>query len=210
MNKRVMLVLVCLLGVMGSAMAKSYVFFLHNAFLESNGLNDKHPEYGRVEYKEILDAFSNNGYTVIADIRSNNTNVQQYARKVAMQIDTLIARGAKPENILVVGTSKGGYIAQYVSMYVANPGVSYVFIGACSAGNMSDDVNYCGNILSIHEKSDKGMGSCEALSKKSSLKVVRFKDIELHTGLKHGFLFRAMPEWLEPCIHWGKHEYDKM
>jgi len=34
--------------------SQEYVFFLHNSFLQEYGLEGIHPEYGRVEYQEII------------------------------------------------------------------------------------------------------------------------------------------------------------
>lgn len=34
--------------------------------------------------------------------------------------------------------------------------------------------------------------------------------MELQTGLKHGFLFKALPAWLEPTIAWGKQRYEEV
>jgi len=31
-----------------------------------------------------------------------------------------------------------------------------------------------------------------------------WKEIEVNTGLKHGFLFRPMKEWVAPTVAWGK------
>jgi hypothetical protein len=38
-----------------------------------------------------------------------------FAGKVKSQIDSLLHAAVRPEDITVAGTSKGGYIAQYVS-----------------------------------------------------------------------------------------------
>lgn len=38
----------------------------------------------------------------------------------------------------------------------------------------------------------------------SKSNVTKFKEIELTTGLKHGFLFKALPEWIKPTITWVK------
>src|SRR5579863_9730305 len=92
-----------------------YLFFLHNKFIESHGLMDKHPSYGRVEYQEILDHFKMDGFVVISEKRPAGLDEVVHARKVVGQVDSLLALGIKPANITVVGTSTGGYIAQYVS-----------------------------------------------------------------------------------------------
>ncbi len=187
----------------------NYIFFLHNRFLEEFELTDEHPEYGRVEYQRIIHAFEKEGFTVLSEIRPKNTNMKIYANRIVHQIDSLFKLGVEAKNITVIGTSKGGYIAQYVSTYLKNPEVNFVFIGCHQNTDMIDypEINYCGNILTIYEETDPFGVSAVARQQISKLKVTRFKEIELHTGLKHGFLFRPMDEWVVPCIHWAKRVY---
>lgn len=191
------------------AHAQHYVFFLHNKFIEENYLNDSHPEYGKAEYFQIVSAFKRRGLTVISEIRPRNTDAHDYAAKVVGQIDSLLQTGAKASHITVIGTSKGGYIAQFTSSLLKNPDVNYVFIGSCDEEDVTKipEINFSGNILSIYEKSD-GPHSCQNMKMKSSNVVGRFEEIELNTGLKHGFLFKAMPEWIDPSAKWAKGNYD--
>jgi len=59
-----------------------------------------------------------------------------------------------------------------------------------------------GEILSINEKSDVG---AELLSRQLRFKnsdLKSFKEIILNTGLEHGFLFRALDEWIMPTKEW--------
>lgn len=206
--KKLVLIL-CLVAIAPNIFAARYVFFLHNMYTELYPLSEAHPEYGKVEYYQILDAFKNEGFVVISEIRPKGTEGKVYARKVVRQVDSLLSKGVKPEEITVVGTSKGGYIAQYVSTYLKNDKVNFVFIGCCMADDAAGvtDINYCGSILSIYEKSDNTV-SCTAMKNKSTSKVVRFKEIVVNTGLRHGFLYKALPVWLEPTIKWAKQIYD--
>jgi predicted esterase YcpF (UPF0227 family) len=188
---------------------KDYLFFLHNRFLEVKGLDSAHPEYGKVEYKAIIESFEKSGFTVISEKRKSHTDMKDYARKVVGQIDSLLSLGVKPDHITVVGTSKGGYIAQYVSTFLENPEVNYVFIGAYQDLDPEElpEINFCGNILTIYEKTDHYGVSALERKKISKLKISHFKQIELNTSLKHGFLYKALPEWIEPTIAWGKRKY---
>lgn len=188
--------------------SEQYVFFLHNRYLQEYGLEGIHEEYGRVEYQEILSAFQKQNFTVISEVRTKNTNWREYALKVKNQVDSLLKKGVKPDHITVVGTSMGGYIAQAVSELLKNKNIKYVFIGCCSDEDIADPNSpvYYGKILSIHEKSDVLAGSCIKMKEKAGSNVTKFKEIELSTGLKHGFLFKALPAWLEPTIKWVKGE----
>tara|TARA_R110002012_G_scaffold319767_2_gene541290 strand:- start:373 stop:1011 length:639 start_codon:yes stop_codon:yes gene_type:complete len=189
---------------------KSYVFFLHNRFLETHDLEDKHPDYGRTEYNEILSAFRNASFTVISEQRQGNVNARDYAITVVHQIDSLLKSGVNPNKITVIGTSKGGYIAQYVSSLANNPDLNFVFIASFRNEDLMDipDINFCGNILNIYEKSDPFGVSAIKRKENSTCKIKQFKEIELNTGLRHGFLFKALPEWTNPSIKWAKGDYD--
>ena len=132
------------------------IFFLHNRFLETHELNETHPEYGRTEYLEIIKKFKNRGFKVISEKREGNVNARSYALKIVQQIQLLLKSGTPPNNITIVGTSKGGYIAQYVSTLANIPNLNFVFIGCFQDSDIENipEINYCGNILSIYEKSD--------------------------------------------------------
>jgi D-alanyl-D-alanine carboxypeptidase len=188
--------------------AQDYLFFLHNKFVEENGPGDAHPEYGKAEYDEILDYFTRENFVVLSEKRVKNTDARAYARKVAAQIDRLISSGVSAGQITVVGTSKGGYIAQFVSGLMKNKGMNFVFIGSCAEEDVTEmpDIHFYGNILSIYEESDAIARSCQNMRLKSGSTVGRFKEIKLATGLKHGFLFKALPAWLEPSVKWARQD----
>jgi hypothetical protein len=182
---------------------QNYIFFLHNKYVEDQGPDATHPEYGKVEYHKILDAFSKENFIVRSELRPKNTDVNSYAQKLVLQIDSLIKSGVQPKHITVIGTSKGGYIAMKVSGMLKNKELNFVFIGCCSTG-ADTEINFCGNILSIYEKSDVIGESCQTIKERSTNAVSRYKEIELNTGLKHGFLFKALQEWIQPSIQWAK------
>ncbi|MBE9462288.1 serine hydrolase domain-containing protein [Dyadobacter subterraneus] len=206
--KKILLVF-CLFLCSNLVSAQQYVFFLHNKFIEENDLDAKHPDYGIAEYDQILDYYTKQNFVVISEKRPGKTDVKLYAQKVVNQIDSLLSKGIKPSKITVIGTSKGGYIAQFVSSLAKNKDLNYVFIGGCGEEDIVKipDINFSGNILSIYEKSDTIGQSCTNMKLKSVNTISRYKEIELNTGLKHGFLFKALPEWLEPSSKWAKQEY---
>ena len=207
MKNRLLFLLLLLSPIIGYG--RQYVFFLHNRFLEEYSLSARHPEYGQCEYKAIMDAFGQKGFVVISELRPAGTDASEYARKVVKQIDSLMTkRRVAAGDITVVGTSKGGYIAQYVSGYLKNKDVNYVFVGSCD-DDMKENpkVQYYGNVLSIYERSDR-WHSCQQMRVQSGEHVTRFKEIELNTGVKHGFLYKALDEWIGPAVQWAKREYD--
>lgn len=189
---------------------QAYIFFLHNKFIEENDLNVAHPEYGKAEYNEIINSFKASNFIVFSEKRKKDTNAADYAEKVVKQIKGLLKKGVKPNKITVIGTSKGGYIAQYVSTYLANPDVNFVFIGCFRTIDITEipDINFCGNILTIYEKSDIYGVSAIKRKETSKLKVNHFKEIELNTNLKHGFLYKALDEWIVPAKKWANGNYE--
>ncbi|PHR85766.1 MAG: alpha/beta hydrolase [Leeuwenhoekiella sp.] len=188
---------------------KRYLFFLHNRFLEEHELNELHPEHGRTEYKEILAAFEKSGLTVISELRNANVNAREYAGSVVNQIDSLMQTGVEPQHITVVGTSKGGYIAQYVSTLANNPDLNFVFVASFRDEDLQNipEINFCGNILTIYEKTDPFGVSAIQRKESSTCTIRHFKEIELNTGLGHGFLFKPLSEWVQPTIQWANAQY---
>jgi len=187
-----------------------YIFFFHNKFVEENDLNTPHPEYGKAEYNEIVASYKKDNFVVFSEKRKKNTNAARYAEKVVKQINKLIKKGISPNKITVIGTSKGGYIAQYVSTYLANPDVNFVFIGCFRDSDIQEipDINFCGNILTIYEKSDIYGVDASKRKETSKLKINHFKQVELNTNLKHGFLYKALDEWIVPSKKWANGNYD--
>lgn len=187
-----------------------YIFFLHNAYVEQNDLNVPHPEYGKAEYNEILASYRKDGFIVSSEIRSKNTNAKKYAKKIVKQVKALLKQGISADKITVIGTSKGGYIAQYVSTYLANPNVNFVFIGCFRDIDIEEhpEINFCGNILTIYEKSDVYGVSAIKRRETSKCKIEHFKEIELNTGLKHGFLYKAADNWIVPSKKWANGNYE--
>ncbi|TDX02163.1 alpha/beta hydrolase [Dinghuibacter silviterrae] len=183
-----------------------YIFFLHNKFVEEHGPLEKHPSYGRAEYKEILGHFTNDGFVVISEKRKPNTDVKIYAEKAAAQIDSLLHAGINPSRITVVGTSKGGYIAQYVSSLMKNKQLNFVFIGSSFKNDLDDDDNIrlYGRMLSITEASDTGNIPLSTQPRCKNSSFASLKEITLHTNLHHGFLFKALDLWIDPTEKWAR------
>lgn len=187
-----------------------YIFFFHNKFVEENDLNVAHPEYGKAEYNEILESYRKDNFIVFSEKRKKNTNSAEYAEKIAKQIKKLIKKGVPANHITVIGTSQGGYIAQYVSTYLSNPDLNFVFIGCFRDVDIQEipDLNWCGNILTIYEKSDIYGVSAIKRKETSKCKIDHFKEIELNTGLKHGFLYKAADNWIAPSKKWANGNYE--
>ncbi|WP_236979229.1 alpha/beta hydrolase [Membranihabitans maritimus] len=210
MNLIVKLICCYILLTFGQEEDERYIFFLHNRFLETHDLSELHPVYGRTEYEEILSEFEAAGFHVISEKRNGNVNAREYAIGMVEEINRLIENGVLPHNITVVGTSKGGYIAQYVSTLARNPDLNFVFVASFRDADLEEipEINYCGNILTIYEKTDPYGVSAMERKKNSTCEINHFLEIELNTGMAHGFLFKALKVWIQPVIEWANGNYN--
>lgn len=158
---------------------EKYVFYLHGAIVQSQGINAISPYWGRYEYIAILDTLRSYGYNVISEARPQNTDKLEYADKVAKEISALLASGVSPEDIIVVGASAGGSIAIDISIRVKNSKIKYAVLGVCrwvSWKAYLQENELCGNFLSIYESSDS-YGSCESFFKDQDC-ILGYKEIK--------------------------------
>lgn len=180
-----------------------YLFYLPGYIVEAGNARPVSPKYGVYEYAQILDTFNKSGLVVISEARKKSADIEPYAAKVAEQVNQLIKAGVPAKHITIVGASQGSWIAMLSSTYLKNGDLNFVFIAACSADpEFLKLVNLHGNVLSIYEKTDVAQ-SCQSY-KADGAGINTWKEIEVNTGLKHGFLFRPLKEWIEPTIAWAK------
>ncbi len=187
------------------------VFYLHGAIVEGNCEHPSNGAYGEFKYRDIAAAFRSEKFTVFSECRPANTDGKVYAHKVATQVDSLLKKGVKPSDITVVGASKGAMIAMYVATFLKNSKVNFVFMSNCNDNNFTSqpEIAFYGNVLSIYEKSDDVAGSCIAYKAKSTAVMMpHYKEIALNTGLKHGYIYGPLPEWMKPVIKWANGSYE--
>ncbi|HSL68809.1 MAG TPA: alpha/beta hydrolase [Longimicrobiales bacterium] len=180
-----------------------YLLYLHGQIVEDQGVAPVSPQFGSYEYRAIVGQLADSGFTVISEARAPNTDVRIYADSVLRQIRRLLANGITAHHITVVGASKGSVIAMLVSTRLPDP-VRYVLLANCG-----DDIlrrfrpRLHGDVLSIYEASDPIGASCRPLFQQSP-DIGQHDEIRLQTGLKHGFLYRPLPEWIGPTIAWAR------
>jgi hypothetical protein len=180
-----------------------YVIYLHGKIIEDQGRRPTHPTWGTYEYQKILDAIAADGFVVVSEQRPPNTDMDQFATHVVEQVRQLLRAGVKPEQIAVVGFSKGGGIAIRTSALLKNPAVNFVFLAACGDGNFSNtEIKVWGRILSVYEASDEIGRSCKSLFAKSGATGER-SEIQINLGEHHGSFFRPHAEWLGPLLRWS-------
>ena len=194
-----------------SVFSQRYLFYLHGRIIEDQGPDavDTIRGFGPYQYRAILDSLRERGFVVISEVRQKNTDVEQYAGKVKAQIDSLLYAGIAPVNITVVGSSKGAAIAMLISSLLRNRNINFVFIAGCNEDNFKrlPAIEFWGNILSLYERTDDIGKSCSSVRNRSSEGISHYKEIELNTGLKHGFLYRPLAAWMDPATEWAKGNY---
>lgn len=178
-----------------------HVFYLHGKIVEQQGIEAEHERFGKYLYQDIIDSLSVGEVIMHHELRSSHTDFYTVGQKVVRQIDSLIQIGVKPNHIIVLGASKGGVIAMYISHLSLHP-IKYVLLGANNAFiEQQNDWQLHGNILAIVEASDQVAGRGFHYWKKCSPQAT-IQELTISTGLGHGFLYQPLAEWLLPTRDW--------
>ena len=186
------------------------LIYLHGRIVqEQQSKRPRHPQYGTYELEKILEAFRSRGFVVNGEIRPKEASVSDSAERVVEQVQKLLESGASADSITIVGASMGAEIALLASARLQNPALRFCVLGACLSESASDLLaregkGPSGHLLSIREESDDLTGSCAPWQndgKYGDSLVAR--EIVLHTGLSHGFLYRPLPEWVDPVVEWA-------
>jgi hypothetical protein len=173
--------------------------------VENQGINAVSPEFGPYEYTRIVDSLKATGAKVHAEVRNEQTDFYKFGEKVSKQIDGLIAKGMAPSDITVIGASKGGMIAMYISHINTNK-VNYVLLGSSSDyAQKTFNWNLHGNVLGIYEKSDTVAGNNYQYWITKSTNASKFEQLQINTGLGHGFLYTPNKAWMNPTKDWMTH-----
>jgi hypothetical protein len=188
-----------------------YLFYLHGKIIEDQGIPAVSPEFGKYEYQAILEQLSGYGFVVISEGRTRDTDGVAYARKISDQITTLIEAGVPAKNIIVVGASKGGAIAIFVSHFLENEEVNIVLMGICHPDYVEDLIRdkifLYGNILSIYDFVDEFAGSCQELFSLSEGRgLSKSNEIVLDIGTGHGILYQPLDDWILPVVQWANND----
>ena len=182
-----------------------YIIYLHGVGVERLGI-DRAEE----DYRGILKALQGRGFTVISEVRSYETKPNEYGKKVAGQVKALRTKGVPPENITVVGFSKGALITLMAAAAGDNPKVHYVVLAGCNKKGKGDYDAYAnnvapkmkGHILSMYDAADSNFGTCQDFFAAAGDKVTG-KEIKFKTGQGHGLFRNAVDLWMGPLTDWA-------
>lgn len=170
--------------------------------MEDQGIRPVHERWGEYDYSAVVEALGSKGAVVLSEVRHRGADIYEYAGKTIGEIESAIASGVPPDQIVVVGFSKGGAIAIHVSSFLRRPEVNYVLLAACSDWVTSyPHLQLTGNILSVVEESDDLAGSCGELRNRSG-DVQTYKEVQISTGTEHGAFYVPRQEWLDPVLNW--------
>lgn len=181
---------------------KHYLFYLHGLIVQEAGIRPKSEEHGYYEYELIREELAREGFIVISEVREKGTQIVPYAEKIVAQIKKLLVNKVSPDNISLVGASRGGAIGAYVSSMLQEKRINYVFLAGLFEKYLQDkNLKLYGNVLSIHDRSDK-FEITPSLYFQRSEGLGKFEEIGLDLGVGHGLVYKPYREWIEPILYW--------
>jgi len=189
---------------------KKYIFYLHGRIIEEKGIRPVSKKYGTYEYEEILKTLAEGDFEVISEPRPKNTNSFEYAKKVVLQIDSLLKSNVPIKNITIIGASKGAGISVLISYLMKKDELKFVIMAICNEQMAkfwkANGIKLWGRVLYIFDTNDEIAGSCKnylGILKSDGLK--EYKEIETKLGLGHGILYSPLKEWVLPALEWANH-----
>ena len=165
-----------------------HIIYLHGRIVQTQqSERPKSEEYGYYELEAIRETLRKRGFIVHSTIRPKATTVSSGADDVVRQVKELIDSGVPADRITVVGASMGAAITLAASERLKNPHVRFAVMGTCLASHQEKLV---GKVLAIRESTDETSSPCKADK----------RELVINTGLNHGFLYRPLPEWVDPVV----------
>ena len=178
-----------------------HLIYLHGRIVQDQqSRRPVHERHGAYELDAIAQAFRARGFKVTAELRPKAITEDEAADAVVKQVRKLLDSGVAPERITVVGASMGASIAMLASARLQHPDVRFAVLGPCFARSAERIYKESGaypskRMLVIREESDVPSAGCP--------KTDRARELVLHTGLAHGFLYKPLAEWVEPVTAWA-------
>ena len=186
-----------------------HLIYLHGRIVqETQDPRPRHGKWGHYELAQIAATFRERGFLVSAEIRPKAATLAESADAVAAQVRRLLDSGVPIERIAVVGGSMGAAIAIRAAARLQNRDLRFAMVGACLSGTLPDleaegGARPIGRLLVFRDLSDETSRGCVAWQDTSrSDAPLRAREVVLDTGLDHGFLYRPLPEWVDPLVEW--------
>jgi hypothetical protein len=191
---------------------EKYLFYLHGAWPERHGLNEAHPQFGLYRYDMVAKRFSQEGFRLIFKARLKPVKAQEYAEKIAKQVQQLTGKGVPAENIYIMGHSKGAFITFVAAGLLNMEKLNVIILAGCAKSELSWSAQFKellkktaptlkGRFLSLYDESDRNYGSCKyALS---MLPDVNVSETAFHTGKGHGLFYEPHDNWVGAVTKWA-------
>jgi len=182
---------------------QKYVFYSHGLIVEGDNLMPEDERWGVYDYIAVRKALRDPEYNLIAYHRPEKTVPDSFAEKLADDVRRLIDNGVKPENITLLGFSRGGEITLLASSKLRLDKINTILLAVCG-GVVKSQPEYqaFGRVSSIYETSDFA-GSCQFLQDRNK-QLESFRETSITTGKEHGAFYQPLPQWLEQVKKWMK------
>jgi len=182
---------------------RHYLIYLHGAIVEGSDGKPMHPELGIYKYHEIVDRLDKEGFWVISEIRRKNTSVDTYAGLISFYVDQLKKAGVPSSHITVLGGSKGGIIACYVSNKQKDKDLNFVIMAGFFYSLRKDPkMEVWGRVLSIHDSSDTNNINPKYFLKKSP-GVSEERIVMTRERWGHRIIFEPWDLWVKEVVNWS-------
>ena len=182
---------------------EKYVFYSHGLIVEGDNLMPVDERWGVYDFIAVRKALADPHYNLISYHRPVNTVADEFAEKLAVDVRKLLQAGVKPENITLLGFSRGGEITLLASDKLRLDKINTILLAVCG-GFVKEHQEYqaYGKLYSIYETSDFA-GSCQFLTDRNN-KTHSFQETAISTGKEHGAFYQPLPQWLKQVKTWVK------
>jgi len=182
---------------------EKYVFYSHGLIVEGENLMPVDERWGVYDFIAVRKALSDPDYNLISYHRPDKTVPAEFAEKLANDVRKLMVQGVKPENITLLGFSRGGDISLLASAKLRIDKINTILLAVCGGFiKQHDEYQMFGNVSSIYETSDFA-GSCQFLKERNQ-QVQPFREISINTGKEHGAFYQPLSQWLDQVKEWIK------
>ena len=181
----------------------NYVFYSHGLIVEGTDPRPVHPEFGVYQFPEIIQALhSSADLNVIAHHRPAGTVREDYAQQLTRWVNNLLSAGVPPENITLIGFSRGAQITLLAADALRESGINTVIMAVCFNDDYPNDppLELGGHVLSLYETSDV-VQSCSSLLRRST-EAASTQELAISTGQRHGAFYTPQDAWLSPLRDW--------